>query len=258
MRVLARATVLMVLLASCDQGPPDLPAEPWVERPVAEWPDFVLTNEVRFADTTYHALANAFLVDTGSDTVAVTVKHMFLVFERHQGLETIDLGPAFTDWRFLSSLDSDRVVRARRLVNADTAEPIGDFSSLKDRDWLLFEVERPIPEGVYPLKVRVEPIRSGETVYAVGRSAARRGEPVPSVRPLRRYQAVGTYYYVRPLDPDADAVETSGSAVIDAGGYLVGIVSGAVGELGVVAGVDYLIRLLDRHGIPYLEAGRPD
>jgi hypothetical protein len=59
------------------------------------------------------------------------------------------------------------------------------------------------------------------------------------------------YYYVQPLDRSIDPVQTSGSPVIDANGYLVGLVSGAVGQLGVVAGVEYLRSQFDRYGVPY-------
>lgn len=242
------ACTLAVATCSGDRVP-DLPPEPWADRPVAEWPDFALTNEVRFADTTYHDMANGFLVDTGLDTVGVTVKHMFLVFREHQGLESIDLGDDFVSWRFRSSRDSARVVAAGRLITADPGEPVGAFNTLKDRDWLVFEVDA-VPAGVYPLKVRYTPVRSGEVVYAVGRNRERRNARDPSRTALQRHQAMGSYYYVTPLTRN-DPVETSGSAVIDEHGYLVGIVSGAVGELGVIGGVGYLRQLFDRHGIPY-------
>ena len=48
-----------------------------------------------------------------------------------------------------------------------------------------------------------------------------------------------------------DPTQTSGSPVIDANGHLVGLVSGAVGRLGIVAGVAYLRQLFDRYGVPY-------
>jgi len=41
------------------------------------------------------------------------------------------------------------------------------------------------------------------------------------------------------------------SPVIDGNGYLVGLVSGAVGRLGVVAGVEYLRSQFDRYGVAY-------
>ena len=73
-------------------------------------------------------------------------------------------------------------------------------------------------------------------MHAVGRSLQNRRNPDPTPTPLRVYRAFGTYYYVQPLDSEADTAHTSGSPVIDRGGRVVGLVSGAVGRLGVVGG----------------------
>lgn len=235
---------------SGDSGTSALPREPWIDRPVAEWPDFALSNDVVFSDTAFSYLANAFAVDTGADTVGATCKHIFMVFENRRGVRTIALGDDFVGWSLRSSRDTTRVLETRRLVNADPNEPVGDFASIKDRDWLVFELDG-WSKGVYPLKVRYAPLEVGETVYAVGRSLAARHDPDPVPSPLRVYRAAGTYYYVQPLDPSVDPEHTSGSPVIDENGYLVGLVSGAVGRLGVVAGVAYLRQVFDRYDIAY-------
>ncbi|MFW5947200.1 MAG: trypsin-like peptidase domain-containing protein [Gemmatimonadota bacterium] len=255
-RLLPPLVVGATLAAACGSGTaPDRPREPWVDRPVADWPDFALTNDIRFTDTTYRGVANALLVDTGADTVGVTVKHVFLALERwRDGVTGIALGDDFVQWRFRSSRDPGRVVVAGRLVNADPDERIGDFSGLKDRDWLVFEIGV-VPDGAYPLKLRLEPLASGEVVRAVGRSRAARDDPDPGAVPLRHYRSASNYYYVRPADAGADPEATSGSPVIDGDGYLVGIVSGAVGSLGVVCGAGYLRQVFDRHGIPYDPGG---
>jgi hypothetical protein len=234
---------------ACGADAPPAPREAWIDGPVPEWPDFVLTNDISFADTTYRGFANAFLVDTGSDTVGVTCKHIFLAFQRSQGLTNIDLGEGFRDWRFRSSRDPDRVVATTRLVNADANEPIGSFENLKDRDWLIFELAD-VPPGIHPLRIGRTRLEADEVVYAVGRSLTRRDARDPTVYGLQHFQTAGTYHYVRPLH-HRDPEHTSGSPVIDADGYLVGLVSGGVGSLGVVAGVDYLIEQLERHGIAH-------
>ena len=244
------AVLPILILGACagEADGPSSPPEPWVAAPVSGWPDFALTNDIVYRDTVYTGVANAFLVDTGADTVAVTVKHVFMALERWRDDVTgIDPGPDFVTWRFRSSRDPSRAVQGR-LVNADAAEPIGDFASLKDRDWLVFALDS-VPAGMYPLKVRWTPVERGAVIRAVGRSLRRRDARDPVPTPLVVYQSAGTYYYVQP-QRDTDPEHTSGSPVIDEGGYLVGIVSGAVGRLGVVAGVEYLRRLLDRHGIP--------
>lgn len=254
MRRLQRSVLLpFILLAptACGEGGgvPALPAEPWVDRPVAEWPDFALTNDIVFTDTTYTGVANAFLVDTGADTVAVTVKHMFMALERWRDDVTgIDPGPAFVTWRFRSSREPSRAVEGR-LLNRDPEEPIGDFAGLKDRDWLVFAIDS-VPDGVYPLKVRWTPAERGASIRAVGRSLRRRDDRDPVPTPLGVYQSVGTYYYVQPRRA-TDPQHTSGSPVIDEAGHLVGIVSGAVGRLGVVSGVAYLRRVLEAQGVAY-------
>jgi hypothetical protein len=244
------------LLVSCGRSgtATDLPPEPWADHPVSEWPDFVLSSDVVFSDTTFSYLANAVAVDTGLDTVGATVKHLFMVFRNQRGTETIDLGEDFEAWSFRSSRDSTLVLRAERLINADRNEPISDFSGLKDRDWLLFELGAWV-EGVYPLKVRYAPLERGEVVYAVGRSLEERRDPDPVLSPLRVYRAASTYYYVQPLDDTIDPRGTSGSPVIDENGYLVGLVSGGVGRLGVVAGVEYMRQQFDRYGVAYRVGG---
>jgi hypothetical protein len=226
------------------------PTEEWTEQPISEWPDFVLTNDVSFQDTTFKGLANAFTVDTGLDTVGVTCKHIFMVFETRLGLHTIALGEGFRGWTLRSSRDSTRALGVSQLINEDPSEPVGDLAGIKDRDWILFELDG-WSEGIHPLKIRYAPLESGEVVHAIVRTLEGRDDHDPEIRSLRTYRAAGTYYYVEPLDPDADPTATSGSPVIDRNGYLVGLVSGGVGRLGVVAGVAYLRDVFDRFGIEY-------
>lgn len=73
------ATGLLLLAFGCKNATP-LVKEPWIEKPVSEWPDFALTNEISFKDTTYKNLANSFLIDTGYDTLGISCKHIFMVF----------------------------------------------------------------------------------------------------------------------------------------------------------------------------------
>lgn len=245
------AVGLAVVVASCGgESRREPPPESWVAGPVSEWPDFALTSDIRFTDTTYAGIANAFLVDTGPDTVGVTVKHVFMAFQKwREGVSAIELGDDFISWHFRSSRDPGRSARGR-LLNEDPGEPIGDFAGMKDRDWLVFELDT-VPAGLHPLRPRYRPLEPGEAIRAVGRSMEARDDRDPTPSPLRVFRAAGTYYYVQVLDRSVDPVQTSGSAVIDRNGHLVGIVSGSVGELGVVAGVEYLRRLFEEHGIPY-------
>ena len=55
----------------------------------------------------------------------------------------------------------------REKLNTDLNEKIGQFNTLKVRDWILFELEEQNKE-LYPLKIRYTPVKNNEIVYAVG------------------------------------------------------------------------------------------
>ena len=143
-------------LLGCDAETAQKP-EPWSMLPVSDWPDIVLTNEVQFADTAFHELANAFLVDLGTDTVGVTAKHIFMIFGKRRGLTSIDLGSGFMQWDLRSLKPGAKGMEALTLINQDPQEPIGDFNSLKVRDWLVFDVDA-AGGDVLPLRPRSVPV----------------------------------------------------------------------------------------------------
>lgn len=223
----------------CRQGP-DLPPEPWVEKPVEEWPDLVFTNDLHFPDTVFRGIGNAFLVDLGRDTVAVSVKHIFTFLREQRGLESVDLGPDFVQWEMRSLRNPGATLPAGRPLNENPAEEIGEFNTLRVRDWLVFRVEATGP-GLFPLRLRSTYLKKGNAAFAIGRNQAERDSPHPRITPLRVYEALGPYYVVESLNPEVDPGGTSGSPVVDESGHLVGIVSGATGRLGVVASLQYLL-----------------
>ena len=240
---------IFFIVVSCNKDS-DVKKEPWIDQPVAQWPDFALTNKIRFIDTTYTDLANSFLVDTGKDTVGVSCKHIFMVFASHQGLSSIDLGKNFIDWKIYPKNKPDHGVLIKRLINRDSNEPIGQFNTLKDRDWIIFDLQEK-RNDIYPLKIRFAPVRKNEVVYAVGWGIKKPKSDYPAVAKLQCYKQMGNYFYVDVLQSDGHPEGTSGSPVIDQNGYLVGIVSGAEGKLGVIGSVEYLKGLFDKYGIEY-------
>jgi hypothetical protein len=68
---------------------------------------------------------------------------------------------------------------------------------------------------------------------------------------MKMYKNLGNYYFIQTLTKNIDPAGRSGSPVIDKNGYLVGLVSGAEGNLGVVGSVAYLRKLFDTYGIKY-------
>lgn len=242
-RVVPTRTTLFLMLFLFVQCTPSSQPEPWVSNPLSDWPSIALTNTIQFRDTTYHHLANAFLVRTPSDTFAITAKHLFLVFKQN-GLTHIDLGTQFMHWHMHPKLQPDIQIEAGKLINANPTEDIGEFRTLKVRDWIAFHIQTPHPD-IYPLTIRNTPLTEGEIVTAIG-WAHKQATKNPSHIEMQVYKNLNDYYYVNTLTPNVDPAGRSGSPVIDKNGHLVGIVSGATGNLGVIGSVKYLNHILNQ------------
>lgn len=249
MKNLAFILIIIILLIGCQNSLKPI-KEPWIEKPVSSWPDFALTNEINFKDTTYYDIANSFLVNTGFDTIGVSCKHLFMVFENQLGLESINLGNQFNHWNMYPKNHKEKTVTVKKLINENTTEQIGQFNTLKVRDWILFELERNSNQ-LYPLKIRYTPVNSNEIVYAVGWGMKQKDNSKPALTKLQCINNLEDYFYVKPLKTDTQPHGRSGSPVIDKNGYLVGIVSGQEGNLGVIGSIKYLTMMFNKYKIKY-------
>ncbi len=227
----------VLILSSCGSGDEITQKEEWADKPLSEWPELVFTNNIVFKDTTYTGIANSFLVDTGNDTIGVTCKHIFLIF-KHEELPVIDLGGNFIRWKAYSKENKEKYMLFGEMINKNSDEMVDAYNTLKGRDWLLFKVDN-IPEGFTPLKIRTKPLQKDEIIYCFGWPYAQK-EGRPSLVKMEMFRNAGPYYYINSLTENVDPAGRSGSPVIDADGYLVGIVSGAEGNLGVICNVNYL------------------
>lgn len=245
-----KTTILMMIFLIGCSFDPDVEEESWIDKPVPEWPDFALTNEISFEDTTFTDVINSFLVDTGKDTIGVSTKHIFMVFDGRFEINAIDLGNQFQYWNMYPKNHQEKIIKTNRLINADPNESIGQFNTLKVRDWIIFELEN-IRDDVYPLKIRFEPVEKNEIVYAVGWRHIQEDNEHLAVTEHTCFRQMGNYYYVQNSATDVSPEGSSGSPVIDKNGYLVGIASGVEGKLGVFGSVSYLKELFDRYGIEY-------
>ncbi len=240
--------IVLLFFSSCSNKETPVVKEPWIEKSVSEWPELVMTNSVEFADTTYRNIANAFLINTGSDTLAVTCKHIFMVFRKETN-NRIDLYDNFQSWKIYPKGKVEKSLRLGSLINKNKNEETGEFNMLKIRDWIIFRLDE--KSDFTPLKIRTRPVSEGEIVYALGWAYKQNTED-PSLVKMQVYKNLGVYFYVNTLTQNVDPAGRSGSPVIDKNGYLVGIISGAEGNLGVIGGVPYLIQQLDKHNIEYI------
>lgn len=248
MKNLALLSIGIMLMFGC-RDVPQVIKESWTDKPVSSWPNFALTNEISFSDTTYYDIANSFLVSTGADTIGVSCKHMFFLFEE-LGLSSVDLGDSFESWQMYPKNQKERRVAVKRLINKNPQEPIGQYNTMKVRDWILFELEKKNNQ-LYPLKIRYTAVQKNENVYAVGWGWEQKDISKPSIRKLQCYKNLDDYFYAQTIKADIHPKGTSGSPVIDKNGYLVGIVSGQEGNMTVIGGVKYLTMMFDKYDIKY-------
>ena len=240
--------LLILIGLSCQNKETKIEREPWIEQPVSKWPKFALTNTIEFTDTSYYDLANSFLISTGYDTLLATCKHFFLVF-KNSGLKSIDLGDNFKSWQAYPKGNKDIRIEIKNLINKNSNEEIGEFNTLKDRDWIIFNIKNK-NKKLYPLKIRYTPVRENEIVYAVGWSMNQNIKS-PAIIKMQAIKNLGNYYYINTITENVDPYARSGSAVIDKNGYLVGLVSGAEGKFGVIASVKYLQSQFNIYKIEY-------
>ena len=142
----------------------------------------------------------------------------------------------------------DKTVSVKRLINTNPNEQIGQYNTIKDRDWIIFELEEKNTQ-LYPLKIRYTPVKSNEIVYAFGWGVNQVDNSKPTLVKIQCYKNLGNYFYIKPSENQPHGM--SGSPVIDKNGFLVGIVSGQEGRLGIMGAVKYLTMMFDKYGIEY-------
>jgi len=237
--------LVLFLLGACQGNQKSAPPEPWVNKPVSEWPEFALTNTIQFSDTTFHDLANAMLIQTEHDTLVATCKHIFMVFDNNRLANHIQLGDNFQKWTVYPKGQSDKTIVLGNLLNENKQEVIGQFNTLKIRDWIIFDVEE--TKDLHPLKIRERSLEKGELIYSVGWATGQETSE-PALTKMKVFKNLGKYCYVKTLTDNVNPVGRSGSPVIDTNGHLVGLVSGAEGTMGVIATTAYLQELLTQNG----------
>ena len=172
----------------------------------------------------------------------------FMVFNNRLGINKIDLGSNFNYWNMYPKNHKKESVTIKRLINTNSQEKIGQYNTLKDRDWIIFELEEKNAE-LYPLKIRYTRVAKNEIVYALGWPTNQNDNKKPILRKIQIFKNLGNYFYIMPSENQPHGM--SGSPVIDKDGYLVGIVSGQEGNLGVIGGINYLTTMFDKYGIKH-------
>lgn len=225
--------------------------EPWINKPVSDWPQIALINQVlytngdRYIDPSFKYAGTGFLIDNGRDTLAATAKHILWI-AKNKKVEGTEINADLRRWVMTTKKNTTDSVLVGRLLNEDPDERLeGSSSTILERDWLVFSVKKSSPK-LYPLKPRYTPVKPGEKVYILSCAYE---DSTSTVYNGTVYRKLGMDILIQ-HDMGNQKPGSSGSPVIDANGYLIGIISSGttidVGEVAVAISTEYLKDVLDK------------
>jgi uncharacterized protein (TIGR03000 family) len=204
--------------------PTNLPAAAWMQKPVSQWPQIVLTN---YAEFDGHApfgkpgdsFASSFLIQTSTGEVFLVTSAHLITDERNCNppIPVGQLDGMLKAWYAYPRGDYDTRIAARGL-----ASPALDNSYL---DWLVLKIDLPRDRIPFqPLSIRKTPVQPGERIYFVATPyrgpGSDRSQNVYPGRVGQRSNDGYTFSFV--LDDSVNRRGFSGAPIIDANGYLVG------------------------------------
>jgi hypothetical protein len=225
------------LLAACGTSPTGQPEiyGSWMARPVAEWPSIAVVNRIDYVDGHHPVAGCGFLIQVGDEVLAATAKHVLTYF-KSAGMDSVDFAGSLESWEMFPKDRPGDVVVVDALLNEDPGESLERVPC--DRDWLLFTV-RQRPETIQPLRFRTTPLVPDEPLYLLGWRYTE--EDCPQVVYAARY--VGSerdaVLITAPRLIDNTIPGLSGAPVIDARGYLVGMMSRGKGEIQRLSPIAY-------------------
>lgn len=202
--------------------------EAWICKPRDLWPQIAMVNEVwytngeRYVHPSFEYAATGFLIDTGTDTLAVTVKHVLWV-AKTRSMNRVDVEGRLVRWIMHPKGNLRDSVVIDKLVNSDTSEILsGPKSTITQRDWLVFTTKYTSPH-IQPLKPRYTAVKTGEKIRFFGC-------PYKSVNCMTAESEVVEIEGNRVIFLMPEGMElggASGSPVVDENGLLIGILGGS-------------------------------
>ncbi len=144
--------------------------EPWIDKPVSDWPQIALTNQVlykngdRYIDPSFKYAGTGFLIDNGRDILAATAKHILWI-AKNKKVNSTEINADLNQWIMAPKGNTSDSAIIGSLLNEDSSERLeGNASTILERDWLVFNVKKSSTR-LYPLKPRYTPVQPGEKVY---------------------------------------------------------------------------------------------
>ena len=227
--------------------------ETWIDNPKDQWPQIALINHVQFKNgdryiaPSFIYAGTGFLIDNGKDTLAATAKHILWVAKNKKS-KSVQINSELLNWTMKPKGNTMDSATIGSLLNEDSTEILeGRGSTILERDWIVFSVKNVSPD-IYPLKPRYTALNPAEKVYmlscAYNDSTCKKYEG-------KVLKKLGMDILIE-LNMKEPLGGSSGSAVIDANGYLIGIISSYSGDsksikpVAVAISTEYLFNVLHK------------
>ncbi len=227
--------------------------EKWISKPPEQWPQIALINKVQFhnGDRYIHPsflyAGTGFLIEYKKDTFAATAKHILWVAKNKRS-KAVQINEALKQWTMAPKGNLADSVVINQLLNEDSTEVLeGPSSTILERDWIVFSLKR-TSLNIYPLKPRFSEVKPGEKVYVLSCGYSDSTCKVYTGKVLRK---LGMDILIERNMNEATP-GSSGSPVIDANGYLIGVISssssdGQTGKnVSVAVSTEYLHHVLNK------------
>jgi hypothetical protein len=193
-------------------------AEPWISKPKTEWPQIVLTNHAEFNGHSSLHGASGFLIQTKKELVlAATAAHLV----RSAGGVEPDIAVDQLTSKIKSWKMFPRTMPNDSIEITSLGVPGLDDENL---DWLVLAIKQVDPLPAYPLRLRQDPVRVGETVFLIGCPYSEPDCKQNVYTGTITERAYGDRFRYD-LDPTVDLRGFSGAPIIDKQGYVVGIMT---------------------------------
>ena len=189
-----------------------------------KFPEISLVNKISFYNPKYDQsrFSCGFLIKYGSDTFAVTAKHLLKII-RTDKMKTVAFGNEIRSWSMYPLNKEAELIITDKLLNDEQSDFL-DAKSTYDKDWLLFSIEENHSQ-IKPLEIRKTALNSGEKLYAVGWTRTMTSGS-QRVYEFEYYKTIGNRLLLKDVIVPENFGGLSGAPVVDEQGLVVGIVSG--------------------------------
>jgi len=215
--------------------PANFGKQSWIEKPQNEWPMITMINHIKYLDTEYQVAGCGFLLDTGTDTIAVTAKHILAYFKSNT-MNSVSFTNSLKEWEMYPKDNISEKVYVEKIINENTSESIQNLPV--DRDWLLLSIRQKSKKN-QPLQFRKSPLTTGEKVYIIG-WRYNDNNCTQRIYAGKLEKISGGSLYISTIALANNTVPgLSGSPVIDSKGYLIGIMSQKYGKMELISSTRY-------------------